>query len=163
VVEAQRDDIALYTGNDDNIVADLLTPFPVHVGGRTVTRRLDAGLLGQWAVWTRSAVELFGRIQATRAKPPEGGDDTLSTVLTHGAALTDANGAIFDVANEFAGCIPGIHEVLRRQGLLAGTWCLDPAEVLSPNQAHEITRVARDYPSLVDDEFVRANLDAWMA
>ena len=143
VVEAGRDDIALYTGNDDNIVADLLTPFPVHVGGTTVLRWIDGGLLGQWAVWTRGAVSLLAAIKEARAS-----GEYVPSLLSHGAALTDANSAIFDVANGFAGCIPGIHEVLRRQGLLDGIWCIDPDEALSPGQAEEITRVERAYPEL---------------
>jgi dihydrodipicolinate synthase/N-acetylneuraminate lyase len=145
VVEAGRDDIALYTGNDDNIVADLLTPFPVNVGGTTVVRWIDGGLLGQWAVWTRSAVALLEAIKSARVT-----GEFEPTLLSHGAALTDANGAFFDGANAFAGCIPGIHEVLRRQGLLEGIWCLDPNETLSPGQADEITRVERSYPEVTD-------------
>ena len=147
VVEAGRDDIALYTGNDDNIVADLLTPFPVHVGGTTVVRWIDGGLLGQWAVWTRGAVSLLTAIKAARVT---GGFEP--TLLSHGAALTDANAAVFDAANAFRGCIPGIHEVLRRQGLLDGIWCLDPHETMSAGQADEITRVWRSYPEVTDDE-----------
>lgn len=145
VVEAGRDDVALYTGNDDNIVADLLTPFPVTVGGATILRWIDGGLLGQWAVWTRAAVALLESIKAARAS---GAVDP--SLLSRGVALTDANAAIFDVAHAFRGCIPGIHEVLRRQGLLDGVWCLDPDEVLSPGQAEEITRVYRSYLVLVD-------------
>lgn len=145
VVEAGRDDIALYTGNDDNIVADLLTPFPVSVGGTTTVRWIDGGLLGQWAVWTRAAVTMLQAIKSARVT-----GDVAPTLLSHGAALTDANGAVFDVAHDFAGCIPGIHEVLRRQGLLDGTWCLDPHETLSPGQADEITRVERSYPEVTD-------------
>jgi dihydrodipicolinate synthase/N-acetylneuraminate lyase len=145
VVEAGRDDIALYTGNDDNIVADLLTPFPISVGGTTVLRWIDGGLLGQWAVWTRGAVALLAAIKDARASGEYG-----PTLLSHGAALTDANAAVFDAANGFAGCIPGIHEVLRRQGLLDGVWCLDPDEVLSPGQAEEISRVERSYPEVTD-------------
>ena len=141
VVEAGRNDIALYTGNDDNIVADLLTPFPISVGGTTVLRWIDGGLLGQWAVWTRGAVALLAAIKDARASGEYG-----PTLLSHGAALTDANAAVFDAANGFAGCIPGIHEVLRRQGLLEGIWCLDPHETLSPGQADEITRAERSYP-----------------
>lgn len=144
IVEAGRDDVALYTGNDDNIVADLLTPFPVSVGGRRVVRYMDGGLLGQWAVWTRGAVALLERVRRAR----EGAVD--SELLSLGAALTDANGAIFDVAHAFAGCIPGIHEVLRREGLLNGIWCLTPNETLSPGQAEEITRVMLAYPELRD-------------
>ena len=145
VVEAGRDDIALYTGNDDNIVADLLTPFPVHVGGSTTLRWIDGGLLGQWAVWTRAAVVMLQAIKSARVT-----GEFAPTLLSHGAALTDANSAVFDVAHNFAGCIPGIHEVLRRQGLLEGTWCLDPHETLSSGQADEITRVERSYPEVTD-------------
>jgi dihydrodipicolinate synthase/N-acetylneuraminate lyase len=145
VVEAGRDDIALYTGNDDNIVADLLTPFPVHVGGSTTLRWIDGGLLGQWAVWTRAAVTMLQAIKSARVT-----GEFAPTLLSHGAALTDANSAVFDVAHNFAGCIPGIHEVLRRQGLLEGTWCLDPHETLSDGQADEITRVERSYPEVTD-------------
>ena len=143
IVEAGRDDIALYTGNDDNIVADLLTPFPIRVGGATVERWIDGGLLGQWAVWTRAAVELLASAKAARAAgivPP--------SLLARGAALTDANAAVFDAANGFRGCIPGIHEVLRRQGLLDGTWCIDPHETLSPGQIEEIERVERAYTNM---------------
>jgi dihydrodipicolinate synthase/N-acetylneuraminate lyase len=148
VVEAGRDDIALYTGNDDNIVADLLTPFPVNVGGTTVLRWIDGGLLGQWAVWTRAAVSLLAAIKEARATGEYG-----PSLLSYGAALTDANAAVFDVANHFHGCIAGIHEVLRRQGLLDGVWCLDPNEGLSPGQADEITRVMRSYPEVTDEEW----------
>ncbi len=146
VVEAGRDDIALYTGNDDSIVADLLTPIPVAVGGATVHRWMDGGLLGQWAVWTRAAVSLFDAIRVARAA-----GQVPRSLLSLGAALTDANGAVFDVAHGFAGCIAGIHEVLRRDGLLDGTWCLDPDEGLSPGQADEITRVMRSYPEITGE------------
>jgi dihydrodipicolinate synthase/N-acetylneuraminate lyase len=152
-IAAERDDIALYTGNDDSIVADLLTPFRVRVGKRVMQRRIVGGLLGQWAVWTRAAVRLHARLQ--RGAPT-------SRTLALGAALTDANGAIFDVRNNFAGCIPGIHEILRRQGLLMGTQCLDPRETLSPGQKREIDRVLRAYPELNDDAFVREHLDEWL-
>lgn len=152
VADSGRTDIALYTGNDDAIVSDLATPFPSVVDGKTVRRRIVGGLLGQWAVWTRRAVELLDRI---RTRPT-------ARLLEEGAALTDANSAIFDARNRFAGCIPGIHEVLRRQGLLAGTWCLDPEERLSPGQAAEIDRVTRWYPFLTDDAFVAENLDRWL-
>jgi dihydrodipicolinate synthase/N-acetylneuraminate lyase len=145
VLEAGRDDIALYTGNDDNIVADLLTPFPVNVGGTTVLRWIDGGLLGQWAVWTRAAVAMLSAIKDARVT-----GEYEPSLLSHGAALTDANGAVFDAANGFRGCIPGIHEVLRRQGLLDGTWCLDPNETLSPGQADEISRVERAHLEVTD-------------
>ena len=132
-----------------------MTPFPCEVRGRRVTRRIVGGLLGQWAVWTRRAVELLERVKRRGA----GGTRDWMTVA---AAITDANGAIFDARNRFAGCIPGIHEVLRRQGLLRGTWCLDPNERLSPGQAAEIDRVTRAYPQLTDDAFVREHLDEWL-
>jgi dihydrodipicolinate synthase/N-acetylneuraminate lyase len=154
VMEAGRDDVALYTGNDDNIIADLLTPFSF--GGRT--RHIAGGLLGQWGVWTERAVKLFEVIKRARQK------SRLDVEWwTRNAALTDMNAAIFDAANNFAGCLPGIHEVLRRQGLLRTIACLDPHEVLSPGQAAEITRVARAYPWLVDDEFVERNKSRWLA
>jgi dihydrodipicolinate synthase/N-acetylneuraminate lyase len=158
VAEAGRDDIALYTGNDDNIIADLLTSFPVTVRGEVTTRWIDGGLLGQWACWTHTAVQLLERAKAARAL----GMLNVSW-LREAAALTDANGAIFDVRHCFRGCIPGIHEVLRRQGMLQGIWCLDPAETLSPGQAAEIDRVCRTYPELADDDFVAENLERWSA
>jgi dihydrodipicolinate synthase/N-acetylneuraminate lyase len=156
IADSGRGDLVLYTGNDDSIVTDLLTPFPVVAGGRPGVRHIVGGLLGQWAVWTRAAVQLLERVRAAR------GGTLPSSWLEEAAALTDANGAIFDAAHDFAGCIPGIHEVLRRQGLLQGTWCLDPTETLSAGQAEEIDRVVRRYPFLGDDEFVRENLDRWM-
>ncbi len=154
VMDAGRDDIALYTGNDDNIIADLLTPW--EIGGRR--RFIAGGLLGQFGVWTRRAVELLEEVKVARRNPvlPIGW-------LTRNAAWTDANAAVFDAANGFAGVIPGIHEVLRRQGLLPTTHCLDPAETLSPGQAEEINRVSTAYPWLTDDAFVNANLTRWMA
>jgi dihydrodipicolinate synthase/N-acetylneuraminate lyase len=158
VVASRRDDMALYTGNDDSIVHDLITPFRFTVGGATVERRIVGGLLGQWAIWTRKAVELLEqcrRCRETGLVP--------ASLLAAGGELTDANAAIFDAANGFAGCIPGIHEVLRRQGLLAGTWCLEPAEGLSPGQAAEIERVQREHPDLIDDAFVAAHLDQWLS
>jgi dihydrodipicolinate synthase/N-acetylneuraminate lyase len=156
VADSGRTDLALYTGNDDAIVADLVTPFPV--GGDGAPRRIVGGLLGQWAVWTHAAVGLLERARAARDS-----DQVDSSLLREGAALTDANAAIFDAANAFAGCIPGIHEILRRQGLLRGTWCLDPHEQLSPGQAEEIDRVVGRYPELGDDGFVREGLDSWLS
>jgi dihydrodipicolinate synthase/N-acetylneuraminate lyase len=153
VLEAGRDDVALYTGNDDNIIGDLLTPFTF--GGRT--RFIDGGLLGQWGVWTKNAVQLLDDIKRARRKPRLD-----AAWLDRNAALTDMNAAIFDAADNFAGCLPGIHEVLRRQGLLRTTACLDPHERLSPGQANEITRVARAYPWLVDDAFVAAHRARWL-
>jgi hypothetical protein len=158
VVEAGAEDrITLLTGNDDHIVLDLLTPFRFHRGEELVTARIAGGLLGHWAVWTRRAVELVGRI---RTAAREGAIDP--ALLALDAAVTDCNGAFFDVANDFKGCIAGVHEVLRRQGLLEGTWCLDPDEALSPGQAAEIDRVQAAYPELNDDDFVAANLDRWL-
>jgi dihydrodipicolinate synthase/N-acetylneuraminate lyase len=156
VGDSGRTDLALYTGNDDAIVADLVTPFPI--GGGAPPRRIVGGLLGQWAVWTHSAVRLLER---TRTMRETGSVD--ATLLRDGAALTDANAAIFDAANAFAGCIPGIHEVLRRQGLLRGTWCLDPHEELSRGQREEIDRVLRDHPHLTDDGFVEERLEGWVS
>ena len=153
LAESGRRDVALYTGNDDAIVADLLTPFPARDGQPPL--RFSGGLLGQWAVWTKKAVELLGRCRAA------GAGDT-QALLALGAELTDANAALFDPSHQFAGCIPGIHDVLRRQGLLAGRWCLDPHEELSPGQAEEIDRVLARYPHLTDDDFVGERLDRWL-
>ncbi len=151
VTDSGRDDIALYTGNDDSILTDLLTTWP---GGR----RIVGGLLGQWGVWTKRAVEMLEQVKAARVNP------SLATDwLTKNAALTDANAAVFDAAHHFRGCIPGILEVLRRQGLAPSVCCLDPEEQLSAGQAEELTRVAADYPWLTDDEFVRENLSTWLS
>jgi len=158
VAESGRDDIALYTGNDDNIVADLTTPYRLKRGDAIVERRIVGGLLGHWSVWTRRAVELLARCQE-ESKRAEGVSHDL---LAHGVAVTDTNAAFFDAANKFAGCIAGLHEVLRRQGLLEGLWCLDPEEGLSPGQLEEIDRVYAQYPELNDDEFVAAHRDAWL-
>ena len=147
-------DIALYTGNDDNIIPDLLADFGFH--DREL--RFSGGLLGQWAVWTKCAVELLENVQRCRK---DGGRGALE-ILAGSASLTDANAALFDVANQFAGCIAGLHEILRRQGLLAGRWCLDPNEDLSAGQLEEINRVCQSYPELQDDEFVRSRLDCWL-
>ena len=159
VADSGRDDVALYTGNDDTIVIDLLTRVLVMANGVSSTRRMVGGLLGQWAVWTRRAVQLLDEIRLAQR---DGGQLT-GGWLSRAAMITDANGALFDAANGFAGCLPGMHEVLRRQGLLAGTWCLDPRLGLSPGQAEEIDRVLRLYPELTDDEFVAAGLDRWMS
>ena len=146
--------VALYTGNDDHIVLDLAVPFDIRRGDETVRVRITGGLLGHWSVWTRSAVQLLERIQ-------RGPVD--AELLALDARVTDCNSAFFDVAHNFAGCIPGCHEVLRRQGLLEGTWCLDPNEKLSPGQAQEIDRVYREHADLADDDFVRANLERWLS
>jgi dihydrodipicolinate synthase/N-acetylneuraminate lyase len=159
VVEAGAEDrITLLTGNDDHIGADLLTAFRFRRGDELVTVRITGGLLGHWCVWTKRAVELMARIRHNLA---EGALDP--ALLTLDAAVTDCNGALFDAANDFKGCIAGVHEVLRRQGLLEGTWCLDPNEQLSPGQAAEIDRVHAAYPELNDDAFVAANLERWLA
>jgi hypothetical protein len=148
------DRIALYTGNDDNIVADLLTPYRFSVNGKMVEKRFVGGLLGHWAVWTMAAVDLLKEI---KLKSVEG--QTVQKFLSEGIKITDMNAAIFDAANSFHGCIPGIHEVLRRQGLLAGLWCLDPNEQLSPGQMDEINRVIASYPEYTDDKFVKSFLE----
>lgn len=159
IAEAGRDDIALYTGNDDNIVLDLLTPFRFRVGDKTVERRIVGGLLGHWAVWTKRAMDLHAECRrlAVSGKPipPE--------LLRRAGEVTDCNAAFFDAANNFAGCIPGLHEILRRQGVLEDVWCLDPHETLSPGQREEIDRVCRAYPYLSDDEFVAQHRDQWLA
>ena len=157
VAESGRD-VPLYTGNDDNIVMDLLTPFQFHIDGRTVERRVVGGLLGHWSVWTRRAVELQQECSAVLT-----GEPIPAPLIQKSAQVTDSNAAFFDAANKFAGCIAGLHEVLRRQGLLEGIWCLDPNETLSPGQAEEISRVYAAYPHLNDDEFVREHLDSWLA
>lgn len=159
VVESGRRDIALYTGNDDNIVVDLVTPYRFVVNGLDVERRFVGGLLGQWAVWTSRAVALHKRCrELARSDEPVPTD-----LLRLSAQLTDANSAIFDAANDFRGCVPGIHEILRRQGLLSGSWCLNEQEVLSAGQAAEIDRVCAAYPHLTDDAFVAQHLDMWLA
>ncbi|HEV2690052.1 MAG TPA: dihydrodipicolinate synthase family protein [Bryobacteraceae bacterium] len=147
VVESGRaQDIALYTGNDDHIVLDLIASYR--------GLRFVGGLLGQWAVWTRSAVALLEGIHQDAASPEW---------RKVASELTAANAAIFDVANGFRGCIAGVHEVLRRQGLLEGIWCLDSKETLSPGQAQEIDRVCNAFPHLTDDDFVHRNLDRWLS
>jgi hypothetical protein len=150
--------ITLYTGNDDHIVADLVTPLRIRADSREVTLRFKGGLLGHWSVWTKSAVELLERIhgRAGNGVIPE-------EVLALDGMVTDCNSVIFDVANDFAGCIPGCHEALRRQGLMRTALCLDPREVLSPGQAADIDRLYRTYPELNDDAFVAQNLDRWRA
>ena len=158
VAEAYAEDrITLYTGNDDHIVLDLLTPYTVMRDGAPVTLRIRGGLLGQWSVWTSVAAQILEDAHAAAA-----GDSVPASLLTLDAQLTDANGALFDVHNGFHGCIAGCHEVLRRQGLLDNLVLLDPAEGLSPGQADAITRVSAAYPHLTDDAFVAANLERWL-
>jgi len=159
IAEAGRQDIALYTGNDDNIVVDLVTPFRFNINGRIVERRIVGGLLGHWAVWTKNAAELHAEcrriVLAGQPVPHE--------LLQRAVEVTDANAAFFDPAHHYAGCIPGIHEVLHRQGLLEGIWCLDPNETLSVGQVDEIDRVYRAYPHLNDDGFVAEHRDEWLS
>ena len=159
VIDAGRDDIALYTGNDDSIVADLVTPFRFESSphARPQERRIVGGLLGHWAVWTSRAAALLDECHAAAR-----GGQVPADLLRRGVEVTDANAAFFDAAHAFAGCIAGIQEVLRRQGLVASVRCLDPREMLSRGQAAEIDRVCRAYPHLADDEFVRTHLEEWM-
>ncbi len=158
VAESGRhDEIALYTGNDDNILVDLLTEYQITVGDKVISKRITGGLLGHWAVWTRSAVKLLETIQKSGYR----GD--MQELLSLNVKITDCNAAFFDSANNFAGCITGIHEVLRRQGILEGLWTLDENEVLSPGQMAEIDRVYTQYPELNDDVFVSENLSKWLS
>ncbi|MGI9544092.1 MAG: dihydrodipicolinate synthase family protein, partial [Cyclobacteriaceae bacterium] len=150
--------IALYTGNDDNIVLDLLTSFRFEVNGEWREKSIVGGLLGHWAVWTQKAVEFLETIKKIKKE----GNAISPEMLTKSIAVTDSNAAFFDAANNFKGCIAGIHEVLRRQGLLQGIWCLDPTEGLSPGQSEEISRVYNAYPELNDDAFVKGNLKRWI-
>jgi len=154
----RENDIALYTGNDDNIIADLLTPFPVVTPDGLKVLRIRGGLLGQFSVWTTTSVQLLRGIHAIvdtgTTIPPE--------LMQRNAELTDANAVVFDAANGFAGCIPGINEVLRRQGLLSSNACIDPKVVLSPGQAEQLDRIHNDHPWLPDDEFVKSHLDEWL-
>jgi len=155
VAEAGKEnDITLYTGNDDNILVDLISEYKI--GGKSL--RIKGGLLGHWCVWTKKAVELLDEVHALLSS----GQSIPNDILTRNIEITDSNAAFFDPAHSFAGCIPGIHEVLHRQGLLEGIWCLNPNEVLSPGQSEEITRVYKAYPHLNDDAFVKANLDKWL-
>ncbi|MBT3468196.1 MAG: dihydrodipicolinate synthase family protein [Opitutae bacterium] len=159
VAEAGRaGDIALYTGNDDNILLDLVTEYAIPTSTGVQKVRFSGGLLGHWAVWTKTAVGMMKEARQYRdySKPlPQ-------EFLTMAMEVTDANAVLFDAANGFAGCIPGIHEILYRQGLLAGTWCLDPDEVLSPDQSLELDRISNAYGYMRDDDFVAENLDRWM-
>lgn len=149
-LSTRADEITLYTGNDDNILLDLLTEYRFEENGKTYTKRFEGGLLGHWSIWTRRVVEMFDEIKRDPTPTPER--------LTLAAQITDANAAVFDTAHTFAGCIPGIHEILRRQGLLKGIWCLNPDEVLSEGQSEELDRILAAYPHLTDDDFVREYL-----
>jgi hypothetical protein len=157
VAAGAEERVTLYTGNDDHIVLDLVTPFVARRDGRDIEVRIKGGLLGHWSVWTKKAVETFERCRAASrvgTVPAE--------LLALDAKVTACNQAVFDVANGFQGVIAGCHEILRRQGLLQGIWCLDPHETLGPGQAEAISRVSRDYPELTDDAFVAANLERWL-
>jgi hypothetical protein len=159
VVAARAEErVTLYTGNDDHIVLDLLAPFRFVRDDQPVTVRIKGGLLGHWSVWTRAAVQLLERIHAAVAA----GQAPMELLALDGQ-VTDCNAALFDVAHDFHGCIAGCHEILRRQGLLQGTWCLDPQEGLSPGQAAELSRVQRDYPHLTDDAFVAEHRERWLS
>lgn len=152
------DDITLYTGNDDNILIDLLTKYKFVKSGKIVEKAFEGGLLGHWSVWTKKAVEIFDMVKKEKNKP------CISTeLLTLAAQITDSNSAFFDTPNNFSGCIAGLHEVLRRQGLMKNIYCLNPDETLSKGQAAEIDRVYKMYPHLNDDEFIRQNIDKWKA
>jgi len=148
---SRRNEIALYTGNDDNIVADLLTPYRFNIRGEKVEKRFAGGLLGHWAVWTKKAVELLNEIKQCIENNYAG----VEKLLSKGIEVTDMNAAIFDAKNSFKGCIAGIHEVLRQQGLLESIWCLNADEKLSQGQIEEINRVCKSYPHLTDDDFVK--------
>jgi len=154
----RNEDIAIYTGNDDNIVADLLTTYRINVNGEKVTKSIVGGLLGHWSVWTKTTVELFEKIKEARLK-----NEIPAELLTLGQEITDVNAAFFDPHHQFQGSIAGINEVLARQGLLQGSWCLLDQEKLSPNQLEEIDRVYAEYPHLNDDEFVKKNLKKWLS
>ncbi len=157
VAAGAEERVTLYTGNDDHIVLDLLAPYALVRDGQPVTVRVRGGLLGHWSVWTHAAVQLLERIHAAVAAGQAGAD-----LLALDSQVTDCNSALFDVANDFHGCIAGCHEILRRQGLLQGIWCLDREEGLSPGQAAELTRVSRDYPHLTDDAFVAQHRQRWL-
>lgn len=150
-------EIALYTGNDDNIVADLLTPYTINVSGKQIKKSLVGGLLGHWSVWTKTTVDLFKTIKSAREK-----SSIPIELLTLGQEITDANAAFFDSKHQFKGSIAGINEVLARQGLLKGRWCLLDKEKLSPNQLEEIDRVYKEYPHLNDDAFIKEHLTKWL-
>lgn len=154
----KEEEITLYSGNDDNIITDLLTEYKIKSGGGHKKIRIRGGLLGHWCVWTRKAVELLNEIHNLANEEK----DIPVELLTRAIQVTDSNAAFFDAANDFAGCIPGLHEVLRRQGLMENVWCLNPDEKLSAGQTEEIKRVYEAYPHLNDDEFVRKNLEKWL-
>lgn len=157
-LSTRSDEITLYTGNDDNIVIDLLTTYRFDVNGKRYEKGFEGGLLGHWSVWTKRAVELFERCKNEKT------NGTISSeMLTLANAVTDSNAVLFDGANAFAGCIPGLHYVLKKQGLMKSLNCINPNEVLSPGQDTEIERIYTMYPNLVDDDFVKENIESWKA
>jgi hypothetical protein len=156
-LSSRSDKIALYTGNDDNIVLDLITKYKFNVNGKAYEKRFVGGLLGHWSVWAKTAVELFKMLNEAVEK-----NNITPEILSLAIEVTHTNAVFFDVANGFKGCIAGLHEVLRRQGILEGIWCLNPNETLSNGQSEEIDRVYKMYPHLNDDEFVKQNLAKWL-
>ena len=154
----RSDEIALYTGNDDNIVMDLISNYSFKVDGKVYEKRFVGGLLGHWSVWTKTAVDMYNKLKEIRTR-----DAIPAEVLKLANAVTDTNAVFFDTANGFKGCIAGLHEVLRRQGLFEGIWCLNPEETMSEGQNEEIDRIYATYPELADDDFIKANLDKWLA
>lgn len=155
-LSSRSDEITLYTGNDDNIVIDLLTTYRFEKDGKTYEKGFEGGLLGHWSVWTKRAVELFERLKKEKA------NSTISSeMLALANAVTDSNAVLFDGANGFAGCIPGLHYVLKKQGLMKTLHCINPNEVLSVGQDAELERIYKMYPILVDDDFVKENIDSW--
>lgn len=157
-LSSRSEEITLYTGNDDNIVIDLLTKYRFQKDGKTVVKGFEGGLLGHWSVWTKKAVELFDRVKEEKQK------ELISTeMLTLAADVTDTNSAFFDTANGFRGCIAGLHEILRRQGLMKNIHCLNPEEGLSEGQLAELDRVCKQYPHLNDDAFIQSHIDEWKA
>lgn len=155
-LSSRCDDITLYTGNDDNIVIDLLTKYQFTKDGKTVVKSFQGGLLGHWSVWTKKAVEIWEKTQDAKNT-----NNITPELLTLAAEVTDTNSAFFDTANAFKGCIAGLHEILRRQGLMENILCLNPDETMSPGQIEELNRVYEMYPHLSDDDFIKANIDAW--
>jgi hypothetical protein len=158
IAETGRDDIALYTGNDDNIIFDLITPYRFRQGAKQVERRITGGLLGHYAVWTKKSADIFQTCKLSTI-----GHSIPTDLLRLAVEVTDTNAAFFDAKNNYKGCIAGLHEILRRQGLLEGIWCLDENETLSPGQSEELTRVSAAYPHLCDDDFVEEHRDQWLS
>ena len=155
-LSSRNHDITLYTGNDDNIVVDLLTSYKFEKDGKTIVKGFEGGLLGHWSVWTKKAVEIFEKIQAAKNNA-----SVLSEMLTLAAEVTDTNSAFFDTAHNFSGCIAGLHEILRRQGLMNNIYCLNPEETVSEGQLEELDRIQNMYPHLNDDDFIKQHIDEW--